>query len=80
MSEGLEKEKFEVRDLRIKEKFFMDDDYLNGFAKICGWKATVVYLSLCRHVDKNQECFRSEELISKEHGISRDSVIRGIKT
>jgi AraC-like DNA-binding protein len=79
MSEEFERGKFQVRDLRIKEKFFMDDAYLNGYAKICGWKATLVYLSLCRHADKNQECFPSEELISKELGISRDSVMRGIR-
>ncbi len=79
MSEEPKKGEFQVRDLRIKEKFSMDDEYLNGYAKNCGWKATVVYLSLCRHANKNQECFPSEKFISKELRISRASVMRGIK-
>lgn len=68
-----------IIDKRVKEKFMMDDAYLNGYAKLCGWKATLVYLSLCRHTDKNQHCFPSEKLIAREFSISTKSVARGIK-
>lgn len=57
----------------------LDDEYLNGQARLCGIYATGVYLSLCRHASKDQECFPSIKLISEELAISRDSVIKGIK-
>lgn len=72
-------QKFEVRDLRRKEKFFMDDLYLNGYAKKCGIYATGVYLSLCRHANKEQSCYPSIGKIAEELNISRSQVIRVIK-
>ena len=73
-------EKFEVRDMRIKEKFFVDDVYLNGYAKKCGPYASLVYFCLCRHVDKDQSCFPSIELMSNKLAISENTVKRAIKT
>ncbi len=73
-------EKFEVRDMRIKEKFFVDDIYLNGYAKKCGPFASLVYFCLCRHVDKDQNCFPSIDLISKKLAVSEKTVKRAIKT
>lgn len=71
---------FVVRDLRKKEKFQIDDEYLNGYAKLCGTNATLVYLCLCRHADYHtQECFPSILMMSEKLGISRDSVMVGIK-
>jgi len=73
-------QKFVVRDLRKKEKFQIDDEYLNGYAKLCGTNATLVYLCLCRHADYHtQECFPSVNMMSEKLGISRDSVMTGIK-
>ncbi|MDD5146046.1 MAG: helix-turn-helix domain-containing protein [Candidatus Pacebacteria bacterium] len=74
-----DEEKFEVRDLRKKEKFFVDDLYLNGYAKKCGIYGTGVYLSLCRHANKEQLCYPSLKRISEELKISRSQVIRAIK-
>jgi hypothetical protein len=34
------------------ETFLVDCDFFDRYAKVCGWKATLVYLALCRH----QEC------------------------
>ncbi len=68
-----------IRDLRIKEKFFVDDLYLNGYARLCGIYATGVYLSLCRHSNKEQTCFPSKKLIAKELKISERSVFGAIK-
>lgn len=72
-------EQFEIRDMRHKEKFQIDDFYLNGYAKECGIYATGVYVSLCRHADKQQLCFPSLKKIAEELGISRSQVIRAIK-
>lgn len=57
----------------------MDDEYLNGYARLCGIYATGVYCSLCRHANKNQTCFPSKELISEELAISERAVYTAIK-
>lgn len=62
-----------LRDLRDKY-FQVDDEYLNGYARLCGINATGVYLSLCRHASKQQTCFPSKKLISEELSISERSV------
>ena len=67
-----------VIDKRRKEKYMLDDEYLNGQAKLCGWKGTIVYNSLCRHTNKAQECFPSIELIAEQHGVSRPTIIDGL--
>lgn len=71
----------EIRDNRDKEWFWLDNQYLNGYAKHLGAICTVVYISLCRHShNKDQTCFPSMELIAEENGISEKSVSRCIKT
>lgn len=71
---------FKVRDRRKKGWFFMDNEYLNGYAKFFGAVGTAVYVSLCRHADnETQKCFPSLELISKELNISRPTIIKYIK-
>lgn len=69
-----------IRDLRIKEKFSMDDKYLNEYARLCGINATCVYVSLCRHANKEQTCFPSKKLIGEELRISEKTVFNAIKT
>lgn len=70
---------FEVRDMRHKEKFFLDDEFLNGYAKLLGVYCVGVYVSLCRHANKNQKCWPSVQKIQEELGIGRDSVISSVK-
>ena len=66
-----------IRDLR--DKFLrMDDEYLNGYAKLCGIHATGVYVSMCRHANKEQTCFPSKKLIAEELAISERSVYNAI--
>jgi hypothetical protein len=67
-----------IRDMRHKEKFPIDDVYLNGYAKKCGIYATGVYMSLCRHANNNQRCFPSTETMGKELSISERQVYRAI--
>lgn len=71
-------EEFEVRDSREKNWNWQDNEYLNGYARLCGVSATAVYLSLCRHADKKQSCFPSIKLIAEEHNISERTVITSI--
>lgn len=71
---------FEVRDIRRKEKFVVDDLYLNGYARKVGVYATAVYLSLCRHSDKDQKSFPSRERIAEQHGISVRQVARAMQS
>lgn len=65
---------FRVRDRRNKGWFYLDNEYLNGYAKIFGAIGTAVYMSLCRHVDSDQKCFPSERLIAEELDITEKTV------
>jgi hypothetical protein len=73
-------ETIEIRDTRRKQMFQVDDEYLNGYARLCGISATGVYVSLCRHVNKSQKCWPSVELIGKELSINERTVRRAIKS
>lgn len=67
-----------IRDLR--DGFCkVDNEYLDKYAKLCGIHATGVYLSMCRHADKEQRCFPSKKLIAAELGIGERSVYTAIK-
>lgn len=57
----------------------MDDTYLDSYARGLGITASAVYMSLCRHADRGQECFPAQQLIAREHSISIRSVKRAIK-
>lgn len=70
---------FNVRDLRDKHFFVIDDAYLNGYAKFLGTTTTCVYISLCRHADKNQTCFPSEKLMGEELGVKERTVRRSVR-
>lgn len=72
--------KIKIRDLRRKEKYQIDDEYLNGYARLCGWQATIVYNSLCRHADKDQYSFPSIRKMAEQHNVSRDTIIKGVKS
>ena len=69
----------EIRDIRHKEKYNIDDAYLNGWAKIIKPTGTAIYNSLCRHADIELSSYPSIKLLAKEHGISEKSVQRAIK-
>jgi len=67
---------FKVRDKRNRGWFFLDNEYLNGYAKHFGAVGTAIYVSLCRHADGEQKCFPSQILIGKELDISDRTVRR----
>ena len=71
---------FKGRDKRNKGWFWMDNDYLNGYAKIFGAVGTAIYVSLCRHADNDtQKCFPAMELMAEELGITRNTISKYIK-
>jgi uncharacterized phage protein (TIGR02220 family) len=75
-----QEEQFEIRDIRKKDQYVMDDAYYNGYAKICGPWASLVYLALCRHADiYRQTCFPSISRIAENLRISGRQVIRGLR-
>jgi len=67
------------RDMREKGWFWLDDEYLNGYARYLGTTATCVYVCLCRHVGKDQTCFPKLLTIAKELGIAKNTVITAVK-
>ncbi len=70
---------FLIRDTRNKQHYLVDDEYLNGHAKVCGIFATGVYNALCRHADfHTQTTFPSVELMATKLAISRHSVHKGL--
>lgn len=74
----MQQELFKIRDLRKKEQFIIDDLYLSEYAKVCGIYATGVYVSLCRHANKEQKSWPSLDKIAQELNISKMSVRRGV--
>lgn len=70
---------FKVRDFRNKGFFLLDDVYLNGYAKLLGTTASMVYIYLCRCADKKQSSFPSQEIIAEKLGINERVVMRKIK-
>ena len=66
---------FKGRDKRKKGWFWLDNDYLNGYAKYFGAVGTAIYVSLCRHADsETQKCFPAQKTIAEELGISERTV------
>ena len=67
----------EIRDTRETQWCWIDNEYLNGYAKFLSVSSTAVYLSLCRHADnKTQSCFPSMRLVAEELGVSTKTVER----
>ena len=79
MKNKKEEFQFEVRDLRNKNKFIMDDKFLNGYARFVGIYAVGVYNSLCRHANKEQSSWPSIKKIGEELGVSMPKIIESIK-
>ena len=68
-----------IRDFRNKQFFMVDDAYLNGYAKYLGVTASMIYICLCRHVDKNQVAFPSQKSIADKLGIKQRTVLEKVK-
>jgi len=69
-----------TRSLRNEQFFMTGNIYLDAYAKLCGWKASLVYFSLCRHSNKHQMAWPSISTMAKEYNVSRYTIIKGVKT
>jgi len=67
-----------VRSKRIEKRFYIDNEFLNGYAHKVGWKGQIVYMALCRH-EKNGTAFPGLRHLAKELGVSVATIQRGIK-
>lgn len=79
MTKELEDKPFKVRDRRKESRYYIDNEFLNGYAKQVGWQGQVVYTALCRHASREETCFPSLRHLADELGISETSVKTGIK-
>ena len=71
----IQEQLFKGRDRRKKGWFWMDNDYLNGYAKYFGAVGTAIYVSLCRHADNDtQECFPAYKKIAEELGLVEKTI------
>jgi hypothetical protein len=77
MEEDMEANGFKVRDTRKEGRYYVDNEFLNGYAKYVGWQGQCVYGALCRHA-RDEKCFPSLKHLSDELGISIPSIKRGI--
>lgn len=80
--EPMQLQLIEIRDQRQKEWFWIDNEFIDKFAREVGPVATLVYISLSRHADNGtQTAFPSMQTIGDEVGIkSRNTIAKGIKT
>lgn len=70
----------EVRDIRNKEWFWIDNDFIDKYARILGSSCAMVYLSLCRHSDnETQQCFPGIRLMSEELLLGTKTIERATK-
>lgn len=65
---------FEVRDARTKNRFFIDNEFYDLYLATLGSNAYVVYSALCRYADKQQKAWPSQNTLSEETGLSRQTV------
>lgn len=66
--------KTKIRDTRRKEFFTIDNEIINYLEEITPTGATI-YLVLCKSADEKQECFPSQDYISKVTGIKKRETI-----
>lgn len=72
-------DRFEVRDLRVKTRFAIDNRFQDEYAHILGPTCSMVYYSLVRHANKEQKTWPSQKRIAHQVGASREWVGRYIQ-
>lgn len=75
-----QQEIFSGRDKRERGWFWLDNEYLNGYAKYFGPVGTAIYVALCRHSDnKTQKCFPAIITLAEELGTTENTIKKYIK-
>jgi len=79
-NKGGKSQSFEVRDLREREFFTVDDAFLDGkWLRILKGVPAAVYFALCRHADKAMQAFPSVQYLSDSTGYCPRQVRRGLQ-
>ena len=71
-------ENIEIRDIRNGHWFWMENEALN-IARMAGPRAFTIYAALCVFASKENKTFISQKKIAEYLGISRRTVVNGIK-
>ena len=74
LADGQEVDRFEVRDLRVKTRFAIDNAFYDEFTPLFGPTLSMVYIALVRHADKAQKTWPSQPRIAKQLGLTREWV------
>lgn len=69
-----EVDRFEVRDLRVKTRFAIDNEFYDEFTPILGTTISMVYVALVRHANKDQKTWPSQSRIARQLGVNRQWV------
>lgn len=70
---------FKIRDLRRTHFHTVDNLFIDEYAKSVGTIASMIYIVLCRHADKEQTAFPSQDTIAEKIGVARETVNRNLK-
>lgn len=74
LADGQEVDRFEVRDLRVKTRFAVDNAFYDEFTPMFGATLSMVYIALVRHADMSQKTWPSQPRIAKQLGLTREWV------
>jgi biotin operon repressor len=64
-------ERFEVRDMRARTRFFIDNVFYDKFVPVFGPSLSMVYIALVRHANREQKTWPSQTRIAAQLGMSR---------
>ena len=67
-------DRFEVRDLRVKTRFAVDNVFYDEFTPLFGPTLSMVYIALVRHANKEQKTWPSQSRVAAQLGLTRQWV------
>lgn len=70
--------KIRVRRKRKGNRYYIDNEFLDGYAAKVGWKGHIVYSALCRH-ERKGKAFPGMRHLAEELGVSKNTVCKGVK-
>ena len=74
LEDGEAVDRFQVRDLRVKTRFAIDNRFQDDYAGILGPDCSMVYYALVRHANKEQKTWPSQQRIAEQIDKSRQWV------
>lgn len=67
-------DRFEVRDLRVQTRFALDNAFYDEFMPHLNQAASLTYIALVRHANKEQKTWPSQKRIADQLGMTRQWV------